>query len=923
MESFYGGRQGASFVIKGTFKFITDATRYEVDKGWVFVDEYYGQAWNELSLLKEYENGNTSAARKKELEPYLPKKNGTVYTAAKWEEELTSQTMSVYFNDYNYKDIWYGEYCIIDPANKNNRNNGKIYRRTLKGAGDEDITGGVAEYIGQIVGPAGPTPQLKKVDGVDATEESFQSLVLGLDDEVRFINEKNYWDESKDPGDKIKVNKLGKEIKLIPGSETRESYPNHKNEYFEDGKMSSNNGNKHFIQNGGYNWYDVRINNSTDDISQIYIGFDFPYYVTDIVAGDTLPDIGQVETIRQVNTVASPYGMAPFYEKYKINIPRGVRGSWFEDIKPVKREDSSSKDYYLPSAIQYNLPSYTPLTDAQKDYTYTENHYSEDGFSFVDTKVSKTDWPIGAMGWVGTFYWRSYFKTKVSGFKEVIITNGVETETNNPSYLHKLENVFLGLDRHIKNISFSDTGTLTFEYDAWTKNELTNAPTDNTTNNTTGVRVNGQNLDYLPQFETWIKKVDWIKKIEVSGAPALSHINDADTDAELESDYYNVNSSDVNHRVPQGDVLKLTFNNETVNGTNADNNTAYEKNLRLITGIKTFKDGSLRVYRSDGTVNDFDKRINWIDGISTDRNNKKGVVNSPKDDTLIIHFNNDNFGFPSDQIEKNLRLITGIKINENGIVEITRSDGTGHTSGGNPVTGSITSSIPDDQISDLGPQLGWVKQVYRTSKDSPTAYYNAKDSNGMIKTVDVYHLLIRFNNPSVGQSINLPQITMKDPSNPNGATWDDWFDLGVVQETINGLFFDEDSLKIYWNEGQTAPSYFSEENAPQLNWADYQLTQGSGYEKYHRGLDGRAVIATIIKRKDDGTPYSPEKMEKVIFYYVSGEDGYTGWKVLSTYGEDSSVVIRSTNRQIEPETIVVEDVFSAPNNTLSKPWSVV
>lgn len=28
MESFYGGRQGASFVIKGVFKFITDGKRY-------------------------------------------------------------------------------------------------------------------------------------------------------------------------------------------------------------------------------------------------------------------------------------------------------------------------------------------------------------------------------------------------------------------------------------------------------------------------------------------------------------------------------------------------------------------------------------------------------------------------------------------------------------------------------------------------------------------------------------------------------------------------------------------------------------------------------------------------------------------------------------------------------------------------------
>ena len=132
----------------------------------------------------------------------------------------------------------------------------------------------------------------------------------------------------------------------------------------------------------------------------------------------------------------------------------------------------------------------------------------------------------------------------------------------------------------------------------------------------------------------------------------------------------------------------------------------YTKNLRTIAGIKTFDDGSIRFYRSNGEKNDFSKRINWINGISTDTNNKAGTVVSPQNDTLIVHFNNNNLGLTNDQIVKNLRLITGINLTSDGVLEITRSDGTGHRSGGTSTTGNITSGIAAAKLSDLGPQLG-------------------------------------------------------------------------------------------------------------------------------------------------------------------------------------------------------------------------
>ena len=59
----------------------------------------------------------------------------------------------------DYTKIWYNELCLIDPKNKNSADNGKLFRRTLKGAGD---TGEAkcATYLGRIVGTSGANPAL-------------------------------------------------------------------------------------------------------------------------------------------------------------------------------------------------------------------------------------------------------------------------------------------------------------------------------------------------------------------------------------------------------------------------------------------------------------------------------------------------------------------------------------------------------------------------------------------------------------------------------------------------------------------------------------------------------------------------------------------------------------------------------------------
>jgi len=56
----------------------------------------------------------------------------------------------------NYIDVHYDEYVLINTQDRNDKDNGKLYRRGY----DFSNTMGGAEYIGRIVGPAGPAPNL-------------------------------------------------------------------------------------------------------------------------------------------------------------------------------------------------------------------------------------------------------------------------------------------------------------------------------------------------------------------------------------------------------------------------------------------------------------------------------------------------------------------------------------------------------------------------------------------------------------------------------------------------------------------------------------------------------------------------------------------------------------------------------------------
>ena len=280
LESFYGGKPGFSPVIKAKFKYIDIS-----DSPWKDSSE---------SLI----------------------------------EDNKKQIMNECFKDPNYKDVWYGELCIIDSENKLDLNNGKLFRRTLKKV-DDAKNSIYAEYLGQISGPAGGVPkihigsinsEIDKALGNSATYDGED--IANLDPskwDYNYINSDNEVTSVKPESENSfgTINALTEGM-FVPGSESQE------------------------IQ---YTWCNVRRN---DEDHIMYLGFKIPYTVFDVdvkIENYTYNDSYFEDRSKETE---------PFWKKYTIHIPRGVRGIGPEEIKWVNKSDfPSTSTIYTTDAIIY------------------------------------------------------------------------------------------------------------------------------------------------------------------------------------------------------------------------------------------------------------------------------------------------------------------------------------------------------------------------------------------------------------------------------------------------------------------------------------------------------------------------------------------------------------------------------------------
>ena len=219
----------------------------------------------------------------------------------------------------SYDKVHYDEYVIINTINKNDKDNGKIFRR---GYNYQNDMGG-AEYIAQIVGPGGPAPQVRitspgNVEGMSTgdQDDNFSQVTASVENS-----------------------------NLIPGYD-----PSNSQQPFNDEIV----------------WKCYSVRDIDSQLTTLYIGFIMPYLVVDFETKSISPYDSRGRytgnpTIEKMN--ASDGQEHPFYKKWKIGIPKGIKGDSVSDLKIVDVTDPDTTKNV--THLYYNYTTY------QQDKTHT------------------------------------------------------------------------------------------------------------------------------------------------------------------------------------------------------------------------------------------------------------------------------------------------------------------------------------------------------------------------------------------------------------------------------------------------------------------------------------------------------------------------------------------------------------------------
>lgn len=275
LESFYGGKQGVSPIVQARFKYVSVE-----DEAYIYDSNIEGNTIN------------------------------------------TSDIMEECFKDASYEDVWYGQLAIIDTTNKRNPNNGKLFRRVLgRSEADAAKDGGTlhGEYIGRIIGASEgfPKVQLGSLSGmIDKVQESYSSI----NDYVFPTGNDTIFDGGSiaNSSDLHYKTEGGQIAELIAKKETGQIIPG--------AKVDEETGELIYEQGIHYSWVNVRQNiGDENEDTYVYLGFQIPTLYLDFNFEET--NWYEKFNANFENETEYKNGSQPFYQNWKIKIPRGIPGT--------------------------------------------------------------------------------------------------------------------------------------------------------------------------------------------------------------------------------------------------------------------------------------------------------------------------------------------------------------------------------------------------------------------------------------------------------------------------------------------------------------------------------------------------------------------------------------------------------------------
>lgn len=288
-----------------------------------------------------------------------------------------------------YTAVHFDQHVMINTVNKNDPDNGKIYRRGY----DFNNDMGGAEFVGTIVGPAGHAPMIQ----------------LATIAEVRRKAAEEGYEERRSSGSYSVTG-----ANLVPGKKT-------------DGTF-----------NDAITWECCSIRNENDEDTTAYVGFTFPYTVIDVEASTVQPYIGG-----RYADVSGAYRnddyMHPFYEKWHLDIPKGVKGDAFKNLK-----------------VQIADMTIEPYNGQAEDINNQQQVIVYEYYNYEDYKNGSP---------------KKYYLGDYNVIKDITIA---QDGTITISYNHNGNKTFTKIMKWITSLSLAADGTLTINYNTGESQSITN-----------------------------------------------------------------------------------------------------------------------------------------------------------------------------------------------------------------------------------------------------------------------------------------------------------------------------------------------------------------------------------------------------------------------------------------------------------------
>ena len=597
-----------------------------------------------------------------------------------------------------YTKVNFGEYALIETEHKNNPENGRIFKRGYDYSREDRYVSsweldkntnifteeakteaGGAIYVGQIIGPSGNAPHLHLLSTIQDvkdkyTEKENQIKKAGEAGETIHLGDNNAFGPNFDikqgfgeASPSTVPNGLGN---LVPGKK-------------EDGTF-----------NNSIKWHYCSVRDENQQETDAYIGFEIPYTVIEFEAVSVDPYYNRTDGDKNEEEQRVDFGHDPlvegrtdtldhpFYEKWKISIPRGVRGMSIENIGIATTTEEIGEVY---------------------------------AFDFIDKNAENSrDTNTGLLK-IKDYPGKDEDK---SGSRQIMYCTVVDYDRVAAGDKYK---IYLGdYNMIIKDkVKFTTDGSLSIDYthedkDEWPQkvNWITDISLD-ADNGKFILNTNNNNIDNIDTDLTWVKSV----KISDTGYLDINTTTNKDEDEThkqlqwVKDITFNDEGTIVLHYIDgttSGDTYKNLIDwiksiNIAQDGTVtvvSNNNTEFlvnQNKLKWVSGISLSNDGTLTTNYNNGNPTPQETKLTWVDSAETNIQNI-GTVNEPEN-ALMFNMKFNNATIPT--VTANLTAPNKIELNT-GVLTATYNTGEIETLGTVDTLSASTAATEEEVDSNLG-----------------------------------------------------------------------------------------------------------------------------------------------------------------------------------------------------------------------------